>query len=228
MSSLTDTPPHNQPFLSTTDDRFSGTSQPAAYSWYHSSYRRDCACCVPGRAAAEYHLLVGQDPVGSGDKRGDHHQGVSASCEWTTSRSVRPMRPSSFSQPPATFVIPPSLLPATVNPPSEPSSPATSTFGRGTHNRSPAASAAGSKTAPATSLIERYGLSSRVSSRKGKEVDEGEHGAAPPVPDSASSAAAAATPGPLGGGKGKWEDTREGREKGLKERKERMILEARR
>lgn len=31
-----------------------------------------------------------------------------------------------------------------------------------------------------------------------------------------------------GQGQGKWEESREGREKGLRERKERMILEARR
>lgn len=67
-------------------------------------------------------------------------------------------------------------------------------------------------------MIEKYGLSNRVPSRKGKEVDPGEKGGDVVGQD---------TPG-VGDGKGKWEDSREGREKGLKERKEKMILEARR
>lgn len=40
--------------------------------------------------------------------------------------------------------------------------------------------------------------------------------------------AGSATSSTGAGAKGKWEDTREARERGLKERKERMILEARR
>jgi coupling of ubiquitin conjugation to ER degradation protein 1 len=63
------------------------------------------------------------------------------------------------------------------------------------------------------SLIERYGLSSRIPSRKGKEVDTGE------TADAAEQMA--------GAGRGQWSESREEREKGLRERKERMILQAR-
>ncbi|ORY29561.1 hypothetical protein BCR39DRAFT_532135 [Naematelia encephala] len=104
--------------------------------------------------------------------------------------------------PPATFNIPASLLPPSVNPPT-PTSPTKPTL----------------PSRPVPSLIERYQLSSRIPSRKGKEKDEEDSGAGAP---------GAAPGGGVGGEAVKWEDTREGREKGLKERKERMILEARR
>lgn len=54
-------------------------------------------------------------------------------------------------------------------------------------------------------MIDRYNLSSRVpASEKGKEVEAAEEE------------------------KGKWEASKEARERGLRERKEKMILEARR
>jgi coupling of ubiquitin conjugation to ER degradation protein 1 len=64
------------------------------------------------------------------------------------------------------------------------------------------------------SLIEKYGLTGRIPSRKGKEVDTGSD---EPV-------------GQVGGDEKSsgWSESREMREKALKERKERMILEARR
>ena len=108
----------------------------------------------------------------------------------------RPVLPLPTTQPPAAFRVPPSLLPASVNPPSTPSSPITP-----------------KRTTPtAQSLIDRYGLSSRVPSRKGKERDSAEAPASEAGMD----------------GRGKWEDTKEKRERELRERKERMILEARR
>lgn len=95
-------------------------------------------------------------------------------------------------------------------------------------------------------LIERYGLASRVplsSTVKGKEkeVDGLETGASlggssgPGMDGDSSSStiplSAGGSPGARPGGGagqvGKWEDTRKAREKGLRERKEKMILEAR-
>jgi coupling of ubiquitin conjugation to ER degradation protein 1 len=70
-------------------------------------------------------------------------------------------------------------------------------------------------------LIERYGLANRVPSRKGKEVDAGERPEAAGQDEGAGQNQAS-------GGKANWADSREGREKVLRERKERMILEARR
>jgi coupling of ubiquitin conjugation to ER degradation protein 1 len=63
------------------------------------------------------------------------------------------------------------------------------------------------------SLIERYGLDTRLPSLKGKEkeTDQDEVDEKDDHPGSTS----------------KWEDTKEKREMDLKERKERMILEAR-
>ena len=104
--------------------------------------------------------------------------------------------PLPTTQPPTAFRVPPALLPASVNPPSTPSSPITP-----------------KRTTPtAQSLIDRYGLSARVPSRKGKERDSAEASVSEAGID----------------GRGKWEDTKEKRERELKERKERMILEARR
>ncbi|KAK4689156.1 hypothetical protein P7C73_g918, partial [Tremellales sp. Uapishka_1] len=73
-----------------------------------------------------------------------------------------------------------------------------------------AATTAAKKPSPTTaqSLIEKYGLTARVPSRKGKEKDE----------------IVVAEPEKSG----KWEDTREKRERELRERKERMVLDARR
>lgn len=98
-------------------------------------------------------------------------------------------------QAPNDFVVPPALLPADSTP--------------ATPSHVPAA-AADAKSSPAKlpgrSLIDRYGLTSRVPSvDKGKEREgEGE------------------------GESGKWEASKEARERGLRERKEKMILEARR
>jgi len=82
-----------------------------------------------------------------------------------------------------------------------------------TINGSPSASAGtASASAPSTkaqSLIDRYNLSSKLAA--------------------VSPAAPAPAPlSPAGGGGGKWEANREDREKELRARKERMILEARR
>ncbi|OWZ26577.1 hypothetical protein C356_06908 [Cryptococcus neoformans c45] len=93
--------------------------------------------------------------------------------------------------PPPTFNIPASLIP-TATP-----QPAPTPFSNNANNK-----ASNAKT---QSLIDRYNLSSRLPSHKGKEKAEGE----PAEIDN------------------KWEESKEKRELGLKERKERMILEAR-
>ncbi|OCF34592.1 hypothetical protein I316_03633 [Kwoniella heveanensis BCC8398] len=148
--------------------------------------------------------------------------------------------------PPPNFNIPAALLPTTTATTNNSSSPATS-------------ASSNSKTAPApakaSSLIDRYNLSSRLSSTtasspspspvpsiKGKEVDpiekngagdaNSKSGAGSKTPlDSALAQGRPSTPGTPGStasSTGNWETTREKRELGLKERKERMILEARR
>ena len=68
----------------------------------------------------------------------------------------------------------------------------------------------GKRTAPSPgkSLIDRYGLSARIPS-----VDKGKAKAEDEQP---------------GQGAGKWEGSKEERERGLRERKEKMVLEARR
>ncbi|GFZ42830.1 hypothetical protein JCM24511_00548 [Saitozyma sp. JCM 24511] len=114
--------------------------------------------------------------------------------------------------PPPSFQIPTSLLPPTVNPPSAPPSPTPGLSSK-------------SSSKPARSLIDRYGLSSRLSSLekgKGKEVEPNSAGATNGSANGVGGGGAAAMSG------GKWEDTKEKRERELKERKERMILEARR
>ncbi|WVF66811.1 hypothetical protein IAT40_001553 [Kwoniella sp. CBS 6097] len=146
--------------------------------------------------------------------------------------------------PPPNFNIPASLLPTTTTPIANPSAAST-------------ANSSNSKAATpvkASSLIDRYNLSARLStstsnsspspspvpSLKGKEVDpiekngNGLPGAGAETPsDTASIHERPSTPGTPGstasGASGAgWETTREKREMGLKERKERMILEARR
>ncbi|KAK8861343.1 hypothetical protein IAR55_002162 [Kwoniella newhampshirensis] len=109
--------------------------------------------------------------------------------------------------PPPTFNIPASLLPSTTPP--IPATPAVGTKPTATK---------------AQSLIDRYNLSSRVPSRKGKERDPSELGSSPTTQASAETVLTESE----GEKKSKWEDSREKRETGLKERKERMILEARR
>ncbi|ODO06274.1 hypothetical protein L198_01506 [Cryptococcus wingfieldii CBS 7118] len=101
--------------------------------------------------------------------------------------------------PPPTFNMPASLLPTTT-PPAQVSN---------------TAQPQNTKTASAIkaqSLIDRYNLSSRVPSLKGKEKAVEENQLAETSANAAS----------------KWEDSKEKREMGLKERKEKMILEARR
>ncbi|WVQ94422.1 hypothetical protein IAU59_001501 [Kwoniella sp. CBS 9459] len=169
-----------------------------------------------------------------------------------------------LSAPPPDFNIPVSLLPSTAT------APIANPAAGGTTNTTTTSSSTNSKNAStpvkASSLIDRYNLSSRLSasnaspslspspvpSLKGKEVDpiekngdgfatgsgvgigagaetpssiqEGgsERPSTPGTPQStASGTSASASPG-------NWETTREKRELGLKERKERMILEARR
>lgn len=101
-------------------------------------------------------------------------------------------------KPPTSFQIPSYLQPPTVNPPSAPSSPIASK----TQNQK------------SVSLIEKYGLTNRIPSRKGKEVDMGIDEAPATVVGNENASG--------------WSESREMREKALKERKERMILEARR
>ncbi|KAK6906930.1 hypothetical protein L486_04349 [Kwoniella mangroviensis CBS 10435] len=112
--------------------------------------------------------------------------------------------------PPPNFQIPASLLPST--PPSSTTTTTTNT---------PSSNNGKSQNAKNSSLIDRYNLSSRIPtpSHKGKEKelpDEVDSGASTPVSISETE------------GKKHWEDTREKREMGLRERKEKMILEARR
>ncbi|WVQ83576.1 hypothetical protein IAT38_005717 [Cryptococcus sp. DSM 104549] len=106
--------------------------------------------------------------------------------------------------PPPTFNIPASLIPTTAPVQAAPQA------------------AANTKVTPSkpTSLIDRYNLTSRVPSHKGKEKEvEG--------PVGASSTETPVIPG-AGDKNSRWEDSKEKREMGLKERKEKMILEARR
>jgi len=72
----------------------------------------------------------------------------------------------------------------------------------------------GKRTAPSPgkSLIDRYGLSARIPS-----VDKGKAKAEDEQPGQGQ-----------GQGAGKWEGSKEERERGLRERKEKMVLEARR
>ncbi|KJE01253.1 hypothetical protein I311_05118 [Cryptococcus gattii NT-10] len=93
--------------------------------------------------------------------------------------------------PPPTFSIPASLIPTVA------SQPAPTSSSNNTNTK-----AANART---QSLIDRYNLSSRLPSHKGKEKAEGE----PAHMDN------------------KWEESKEKRELGLRERKEKMILEAR-
>ncbi|WWD16755.1 hypothetical protein CI109_101187 [Kwoniella shandongensis] len=119
--------------------------------------------------------------------------------------------------PPPTFNIPASLLPPSTAP--IPAITAATAGGNG-------------KSTPAKtqSLIDRYNLSSRVPSRKGKEKDVSELGVAPHASsdEGASAGAGGVVAETEAQKKSNWEDSREKRELGLKERKERMILEARR
>ena len=124
-------------------------------------------------------------------------------------------------QPPSSFLIPTTLLPASVPPPQTSGVNASSGQGSGK----------GGRTVTAQSLIERYGLGSQVkgsvSSRKGKEREESE-----------KSGLLGAEGGGRREGEGvaregqgrtmRWEDTKEKRERELRDRKERMILQARR
>lgn len=75
------------------------------------------------------------------------------------------------------------------------------------------------------SLIDRYGLSSRIPSRKGKEKEDGEVFGAEQAPVLGGSVSDSAPASPVAGAK--WADTKEKREQELKERKARMVLEAR-
>ncbi|WVW79747.1 hypothetical protein I302_101717 [Kwoniella bestiolae CBS 10118] len=109
--------------------------------------------------------------------------------------------------PPPNFQIPASLLPST---PSAQTTTTPASTGNTSNAKSP--------NTKNTSLIDRYNLSSRIPtpSHKGKEkevLDDVDSGSSTPVSEAESK---------------KWEDTREKREMGLKERKEKMILEARR
>lgn len=124
-------------------------------------------------------------------------------------------------QAPNDFVPPPSLMPPDSQPP--PSSGSGSGSGSGETNSN-------SKLTPTKSgksLIDRYGLSSRVPSSadkgKGKEVNNGSQSDTNAVRDTSGQG----ENGTLGE-KGKWEASKEARERGLRERKEKMILEARR
>lgn len=81
-------------------------------------------------------------------------------------------------------------------------------------------------------LIERYNLATRLPSHKGKEKDPAEEGGAASTGDgngvaSPAAAGVAAPPGAQTQQAG-WAETKEKREMGLRERKEKMILEARR
>ncbi|ORX36390.1 hypothetical protein BD324DRAFT_492952 [Kockovaella imperatae] len=109
--------------------------------------------------------------------------------------------------PPASFEVPSSLLPPSSTQP-VPSS---------------AQSKSDASSKPQQSLIERYGLSSQLPTRKGKERehvgDEDASGQAGPVQEASQRQSSTG---------GKWEDTKEKREMDLRQRKEKMILEARR
>ncbi|WVQ73867.1 hypothetical protein IAR50_003448 [Cryptococcus sp. DSM 104548] len=101
--------------------------------------------------------------------------------------------------PPPTFNIPASLF-STTTPPAQIPPTAQTQNTKSTATK-------------AQSLIDRYNLSSKVPSAKGKEKA---------VEQDQQEAEASASTG------SKWEDSKEKREMGLKERKEKMILEARR
>lgn len=123
-------------------------------------------------------------------------------------------------QPPASFSIPASLLPDQAGTQPSPSAPASA-------SASSKSSANGKKS---QTLIERYNLATRLPSHKGKEKDPAEEGgAAPPYGATAPAPTAASTAmqGSLNEKAG-WAETKEKRELGLRERKEKMILEARR
>ncbi|RXK41444.1 hypothetical protein M231_01350 [Tremella mesenterica] len=105
---------------------------------------------------------------------------------------------------PASFQPPPSLLPLDPNPVH------VATQKIAENHKTP-------------SLIEKYGLASRLPSRKGKEKAD-----LSPVMENGNEKGVEAGAGMGMGVGGKWEDTREKRERELRERKERMILEARR
>lgn len=95
---------------------------------------------------------------------------------------------------------------------------------------STSATASSSSGKPAPSLIERYGLSARI---RTQEKGKGKAGAEGPVgPDDSEGGAPGgdAGAGRVGQGAGDrgWAQTPEERERALKERKERMVLEARR
>lgn len=119
-------------------------------------------------------------------------------------------------QAPNDFVVPPALLPPDSTPaaPSTPSSPA-----------KPATASVMGK-----SLLDRYGLVSRVApptSTSTNGLDKGK--AKEAIADAeAGAGTGTGTDGETLGEKGKWEASKEARERGLRERKERMILEARR
>ena len=126
-----------------------------------------------------------------------------------------------FLQPPSSFHIPPTLLPS-VDPPS--SAPVVHpSSGQGQQG----AGKRGQATTAAQSLIERYGLGSKVKvpvSRKGKEREAGEMESALVGREGQ----VGLSEGRAGEGRVRWEDTKEKREQELRDRKERMILEARR
>ncbi|KAK1920917.1 hypothetical protein DB88DRAFT_113432 [Papiliotrema laurentii] len=105
--------------------------------------------------------------------------------------------------PPASFSIPASLLPDQPTPVL--ASTTTQSNTKFTNQQK-----------PNQTLIDRFNLSSRLPSRKGKEKDPAE------------SPATAEAEKPVVGAKNEWADSKERREQELRERKERMILEARR
>ncbi|WWC87514.1 uncharacterized protein L201_002404 [Kwoniella dendrophila CBS 6074] len=124
--------------------------------------------------------------------------------------------------PPPNFSIPAALLP--VSSTTSSSSPSTPTIN--TNNANNAKSSTNSKN---TSLIDRYNLTSRIpSSHKGKEKEIDSASSISIDSDKSSTSPISEVVVPRTEEKGKWEDSREKRESGLKERKEKMILEARR
>ncbi|WVR04060.1 hypothetical protein IAU60_001059 [Kwoniella sp. DSM 27419] len=127
--------------------------------------------------------------------------------------------------PPPNFNIPASLLPVSV-PSNAPAA-------------APANAPVKSPSGKPSSLIDRYNLSSRLSSSprsptredkgKGKEgIPDTMEAALDPNATGSSPDIGHATSSPLAAGKGAWAESREKREMSLKERKEKVILEARR
>ncbi|KAM0752443.1 hypothetical protein T439DRAFT_324531 [Meredithblackwellia eburnea MCA 4105] len=114
----------------------------------------------------------------------------------------RILRDGALPEPPAGFFVDPSATPAP--PPVQAAPPAT-------HTPAPSSSSSATPATPA-SLIQRLGLQHRA-------VDESGSGSAsvPSTPDKGK--------GKVGSG---WEATPEARERNLRERKEKMVLEARR